>query len=222
MKKFDEAQLETAIIQLLEQQGYPYVSGVALSEQAKRAPEAVLIEADLRAFLAQQYKVDGITEAEIDSVVRQLEMLPASDLYDSNKIFCQWLSDGFLLKREDADQKDLYIQLLDYTSLAAGSEADANIYKLVNQLEIQGKEEKRIPDAILYINGLPLVVFEFKSAIREDAATIHHAYEQLTVRYRRDIPQLFVFNAFCVISDGVNNKMGSLFAPMSSFMPGAK
>ena len=217
MKKFDEAQLEAAIIQLLEQQGYPYVSGAALSEQCNRAPEAVLIEADLRAFLAKQYKADGITNAEIDAVVRQLEMLPASDLYDSNKQFCEWLSDGFLLKREDPDQKDLYIQLLDYSFGAEGSDTDANIYKLVNQLKIEGKDTHRIPDGLLYINGLPLVVFEFKSAIKEEQVNIHDAYVQLTTRYKRDIPQLFVFNALCIISDGVNNKMGSLFAPYEFF-----
>ncbi|MCF6334907.1 MAG: HsdR family type I site-specific deoxyribonuclease, partial [Spirochaetales bacterium] len=78
-------------------------------------------------------------------------------------------------------------------------------------LEIMGYE-KRIPDAIIYINGLPLVVFEFKSAIREEA-TIHNAYKQLTIRYKRDIPELFKYNAFCVISDGVNNKAGSFYAP---------
>ena len=98
---------------------------------------------------------------------------------------------------------------------------DCNIYRMVNQLEIEGvlaqnQGEKRIPDGILYINGLPLVVFEFKSAIREEA-TIHSAFEQLTIRYKRDIPQLFVFNTLCVISDGVNNKMGNLFAPYQFF-----
>jgi hypothetical protein len=63
---------------------------------------------------------------------------------------------------------------------------------------------------------LPLVVFEFKSAIREEA-TIFDAFKQLTVRYRRDIPELFKYNAFCVISDGVNNKAGSFFAPYEFF-----
>jgi len=60
------------------------------------------------------------------------------------------------------------------------------------------------------------VVFEFKSAIREDA-TLHDAYKQLTVRYQRDIPELFKYNAFCVISDGINNKAGSFFAPYEFF-----
>lgn len=82
-------------------------------------------------------------------------------------------------------------------------------------MEIVGFE-KRIPDSILYINGLPLVVFEFKSAMREDC-TIHDAYIQLTVRYKRDIPELLKYNAFCIISDGANNKMGSFFAPYEFF-----
>ena len=205
--KFTEERLEQAIITLLGEQGYPYIPG----HQITRPPDEVLIKNDLHAYLGKRYKADGITEDEIETVIRQLGTLPASDLYDSNKQFCGWLSDGFHLKREDRTAKDLYIELLDFSG------TNGNIYKLVNQLEIEGKEETRIPDTILYINGLPLVVFEFKSAIREDEATIPHAYEQLTVRYRRDIPQLFVFNALCVISDGVNNKMGSLFAPYEFF-----
>ena len=57
---------------------------------------------------------------------------------------------------------------------------------------------------------------EFKSAIKENT-TIEDAYKQLTVRYRRDIPELFKYNAFVVISDGVNNKIGSLFSPYEYF-----
>ena len=117
------------------------------------------------------------------------------------------ISDGFALKREDRSQKDIWIYLIDY------SEKDNNNYKIVNQLNIlQHHPTGRIPDGILYINGIPLVVFEFKSAIRENA-TLHDAYVQLTTRYQRDIPELFKYNAFCVISDGVNNKAGSFFAP---------
>ena len=115
------------------------------------------------------------------------------------------LADGFALKRDDRNQKDIWIYLIDYSA------ENKNQYRFVNQLEIKGNE-KRIPDGIVYINGLPLVVFEFKCAIREEA-TIHDAFKQLTVRYRRDIPELFKYNAFCVISDGVNNKAGSFFAP---------
>ena len=115
------------------------------------------------------------------------------------------VADSFTLKREDYTQKDLYIQLIDYEAL------DNNRFRIVNQMEIQGFE-LRIPDGILYINGLPLVVFEFKSSIREDA-TMFDAYTQLTTCYKRDIPELFKHNALCVISDGANSKIGSFFAP---------
>ena len=192
--KFTEAQLEAAITQLLGEVGYPHVLG----ETIERQPQEVLIKADLRNFLAKQYAKDGITQAEIESVIHQLEAYSAADLYESNKSIMKLVSDGFLLKREDHTQKDLYVQLIDYADLVTFREPQAgevpsvvaeeeavfkssgNIFKLVNQLEISGYE-KRIPDGILYINGLPLVVFEFKSAIREEA-TIHDAFVQLTVR----------------------------------------
>ncbi|MBS0647514.1 MAG: type I restriction endonuclease subunit R [Verrucomicrobia bacterium] len=227
--KFTEEKLEKAFTELLGQEGFPHHLGITIS----RKPEEVLIEEDLQNFLLTQYAGQGITVNEIKSIILQLKSLSSSDLYESNKTFLKMLSDGFILKREDRNQKDIYIQLINYAglnkhrqpkedeviSIAAEPEEqyppDNNIYKFVNQLEIVGSE-KRIPDGIVYINGLPLVVFEFKSAIREEA-TIYDAYKQLTVRYQRDIPELFKYNAFCVISDGVNNKAGSFFAPYEFF-----
>ena len=205
--KFTEAKLEQAIIELLGKQGYPHTVGQDIEREATE----VLIKGDLRKFLAKRYKDDEITESEIDSVIRKLELLSASDLYESNKAVMRLVMDGYDLKREDRSQKDIHIDLIDYDK----DNTDKNIFRMVNQLEISGYE-KRIPDGILYINGLPLVVFEFKSAVREDA-TIHDAYVQLTTRYRRDIPELFKYNAFCVISDGVNNKCGSFFTEYEFF-----
>lgn len=222
--KFTEEKLENAFTELLGQEGFPHQLGFSIA----RKPDEVLIEEDLQNFLLTQYSVQGITINEIKSIILQLKSLSSSDLYESNKKFLKMLSDGFILKREDRNQKDIYIQLINYAglnkqrqpeaehliSLAAESKEpypeDNNIYKFVNQLEIFGSE-KRIPDGIVYINGLPLVVFEFKSAIREEA-TIYDAFKQLTVRYRRDIPELFKYNAFCVISDGVNYIFFCFFA----------
>ena len=229
--KFTEAKLEQVFIDLLQEEGCQYVSG----DQIDRSEEDVLIKDDIRAFLKKQYSKDGITDSEIDGIIRELEKLPASDLYETNKTVMRKVSDGFLLKREDHKLKDLYIRLIDFEGLtkedavsqtaelsvaADGKEkyqihSDQNIYKFVNQFEIQGYE-KRIPDGILFINGLPLVVFELKSAIRENT-NIHDAYIQLTTRYKRDIPELFKYNAFCIISDGVNTKAGSFFAPYDYF-----
>ena len=222
-QKFTEAQLEAAFSELIGNEGYPHHLGNTLN----RAEDEVILADDLRSFLLNKYKAENLTEQEANSIIFQIKTLPASDLYESNKRFMSWLSDGFILKREDHTQKDIYIQLIDFSGLENQSISknietlvaepptnygNLNIYKFVTQLEITEANQKRIPDGILYINGLPLVVFEFKTAIREEA-TIHNAYEQLTVRYKRDIPQLFICNAFCVISDGVNNKAGSFFAP---------
>ncbi|MGB0259330.1 MAG: type I restriction endonuclease subunit R, partial [Coraliomargarita sp.] len=68
---------------------------------------------------------------------------------------------------------------------------------------------------------LPLVVFEFKSAIREEPK-IFDAFEQLTIRYKRSIPELFKYNAFCVISDGANSRAGSFFAKYDFWYPWRK
>lgn len=227
--KFTEAQLEKAFAELLENENFPH----RLGETIYRAVDEVLIQEDLQKFLLKQYEKDGLTETEAKSIILQLKSLPSSDLYESNKTFIKMLSDGFILKRENHSDKDIYIQLIDYKGLerqrsphidhsitiAAEDETayrkDNNIYRFVTQLEITGNE-KRIPDGIIYINGLPVVVFEFKSAIREEA-TIYDAWKQLTFRYYRDIPELFKYNAFCVISDGVNNKAGSFFAPYEFF-----
>ncbi len=203
--KFTEAKLEDAFIELLGNEGYPHYLGNTIN----RDPEEVLIEEDLITFLLSQYKSEGLTLTEAKSIVLQLKTLPASDLYETNKKATQWLSDGFNFKREDRNQKDIWVYLIDY------SKENSNIYKFVNQLEIVGTE-KRIPDGIIYINGIPVVVFEFKTAIQENC-TVHNAYIQLTTRYHRDIPELFKYNAFCVISDGVNNKAGSFFAPYEFF-----
>ena len=207
--KFTEETLEQAVIELFAENGIPHFNG----ETIRREKSEVLIRDDLIQFFLNQYSSSDITLSEIASIIRKLEIYPCSALYDSNKAIQKLIADGFVFKREDRSQKDLFIQLIDYDGIKKGD--DKNIYKIVNQLEIHGFNP-RIPDAIVYINGLPLVVFEFKTSIKENC-TIKDAYTQLTVRYRRDIPELFKYNAFCVISDGVNNKSGSLFAPYNFF-----
>jgi type I restriction enzyme R subunit len=225
--KFTEEKLESAFTELLGNENFPHHLGISI----KRAVDEVLIEEDLLHYLLTKYESNHLSRNEAKSIVLQLKTLPSSDLYESNKTILRWLSDGFIFKREDRSQKDIHIELIDYNGLDAQFASpdldvieeepevkyppDYNIYKFVNQLEIVGSE-RRIPDGIVYINGLPLVVFEFKSAIREEA-TIFDAFNQLTVRYRRDIPELFKYNVFCVISDGINNKAGSFFAPYEFF-----
>lgn len=202
----NEAQLELSVMELFQQEGYEYLSG----DSILRETMDVLLKDDLRMYLMMKYAADGITSNEIETIIFGLVRASHEPLYDANKEMLNKIIEGFVLRREDKTKKDLFIRLIDFDNV------HNNIFKVVNQVEIQGKHELRIPDAIVYVNGLPLVVIEFKSATRENA-TIHNAYEQLTVRYTRDIPDLFKYNAFVVISDGANNKYGSIFAGYDYF-----
>lgn len=206
MANFNEHALEMSVMQLFQDEGYIYVQG----DQLHRERSEVLLVEDIKKYLLNKYSKEGITATEIENIILKLRSISGT-LYEADKAVYKLLSDGFILNREDRTQKDLFINLIDF------DEPDYNILKIVNQFEIQGVNNQiRIPDAIVFINGIPVVVFEFKSAIKEDT-TIMDAYKQLTVRYERDIPELFKYNAFVVISDGVNNKYGSFFSPYDYF-----
>ena len=198
--KYTESQIEQAFISLLETEGYHYING---KELTRTSNQEVLLKEDLRSFLFNSYP--DLEEVEVETLINELAFQSTSTLYESNKTICKLLADGLIFKRNNPSKKDLHIRYIDVENI------QNNTFKIVNQLEIQGTE-LRIPDLILYINGIPVVVFEFKTAIEEEI-TIHDAYKQLITRYRRDIPELLKYNVFTIISDGVNNKAGTIFSP---------
>jgi len=205
MPYYNEHALELSIMELFKKEEYEHLVG----SQINREKADVLLREDIKQFLYSRYAKDGITPTEVESIILRLARTANSPIYDANKSVFKLIVDGFIFKRDDKSKKDLYIQLIDF------NEVKNNLFKIVNQTEIQGYE-LRIPDGVVYINGLPLVVLEFKSAVKENT-TILDAYKQLTIRYKRDIPELFKYNAFVVISDSVNNKYGSLFADYDYF-----
>lgn len=203
---FNEHSLELSVMELFQSEGYTFLGG----EQIHRERSEVLLADDLRQYLYKRYAKDGITTGEVDSILLMVQNVSGT-IYEANKAVYKLLCDGFILNREDRTQKDLYIELIDFDA------PENNSFKAINQFEIEGVGgQLRIPDAIVFVNGIPVVVMEFKSAVKENT-TIIDAYKQLTVRYRRDIPELFKYNAFVVISDGANNKYGSLFSPYDYF-----
>lgn len=206
MANFNEHALEMSIMELFQDEGYTYVSG----DKIHRERTEVLLADDLKQYLLNRYAKDGITVSEVESIILKLRNV-AGTIYEANKSVLQMICNGFILNREDRTQKDIFIELVDFET------PENNIFKIVNQFEIEGMNKQlRIPDGIIFLNGIPVVVFEFKSAVKENT-TIMDAYKQLTVRYRRDIPELFKYNAFIVISDGANNKYGSFFSPYDFF-----
>lgn len=202
---FNEHALEMSIMELFVNEGYEHLTG---SDIHREKTEVLLID-DLKNYLLTKYANDGITLSEVNNIIHMLQSASGT-VYEVNKSVFKMISDGFIFNREDRSQKDLFINLIDFEV------PENNQFKIVNQVEIQGREELRIPDGIVYINGLPVVVMEFKTAVQENT-TIMDAYKQLTIRYKRDIPELFKYNAFIVLSDGVNNKYGSLFSSYDFF-----
>ena len=164
MLHFNEHAWEMGIIELFKQQGYSYQSGETIHKELSD----VLLRDDLWIYLKTKYRVEGITALEINRVIAKLTADNGAPLYQQNVQTYRLMTEGFTIKREDASLPDLFVEVIDFKDI------EKNIFKIVNQLEIKG-QEKRIPDGIVYLNGLPVVVLEFKSAVKEDT-TIMNAY----------------------------------------------
>ena len=197
--QFTEAELEAAIIGLFTKQDYDYVLG----ETIHRGLEEILLEADMRAYLSTHYP--DLTAAETEKVIGRLENIPSAPLYQGNREAFLLVNEGFDLLRDDPAKLAVHINYIDFDV------PENNIFKVVNQYLVQGERLRR-PDLILFINGMPVAIFEFKSAIKENT-TIHDAWEQMTIRYCRDIPKLMKYCFLSVISDGANTRVGSIFTP---------
>jgi type I restriction enzyme R subunit len=197
--QFTEAELESAIITLFTEQGYDYVLG----ETIHRSLEDILLSDDLRAYLAAHYS--DLTAAETAKIISRLDNIPATPLYQGNRETFLLVNEGFDLVRDEPGKIALHVSYIDFEN------PESNIFKVVNQYSVQGDRLRR-PDVLLFINGIPVAVFEFKSAIKENT-TMHDAWEQITIRYCRDIPKLMKFCFLSVISDGANTRLGSIFTP---------
>lgn len=197
--KFTEDQLEQAIIELFQLQGYTYVHG----ESIHRQYEDILLEDDLRAYLLGRYK--DLSEVEVQKIINKIGLIQASPLYLGNRETFWLVNEGFDLQRDDISKVALHVDYIDYDN------PEKNIFKVVNQYSVQGERLRR-PDLLIFINGIPVTICEFKSAINEDT-TIHDAWEQITKRYTRDIPKLMKYCFLSVISDGANTRLGSIFTP---------
>lgn len=191
--------MEQAIIELFQLQGYTYVHG----ENIHRQYEDILLEDDLRSYLLSQYK--DLSDVELKKIIQKIALIQSSPLYAGNRETFWLVNEGFDLQRDDISKVALHIDYIDY------EHPENNIFKVVNQYSVQGTRLRR-PDLLIFINGIPVTICEFKSAINEDT-TIHDAWEQITKRYTRDIPKLMKYCFLSVISDGANTRLGSIFTP---------
>lgn len=199
--KFSEEQLEKAIIELFVQQGYDYVHG----EEIHRKYNDILLTDDMKSFILKKYAKYNLTENEIERIINKIKSISYSFLYDGNRKTFWLINEGFDLERDDTSKVAVHIDYIDYENI------ENNIFKVINQYTVQDEKTRR-PDLLIFINGIPLVICEFKSAIKEDT-TIYDAWKQIRNRYNRDIPKLMRFCALSLISDGANTKLGSIYTP---------
>ena len=199
--KFSEEQLEKAIIELFVQQGYDYVHG----EEIHRKYNDILLTDDMKSFIIKKYAKYNLTENEIERIINKIKSISYSFLYDGNRKTFWLINEGFDLERDDTSKVAVHIEYIDYENI------ENNIFKVINQYTVQDEKTRR-PDLLIFINGMPLVICEFKSAIKEDT-TIYDAWKQIRNRYNRDIPKLMRFCALSLISDGANTKLGSIYTP---------
>ncbi len=198
---FKEEQVEQAIIEQLQGLGYEYLYGPEIERDYK---EVILKDI----FLNSIFKINpDITQDIADEVYRKIRTFTNIGLVQANYEFYHMLYAGVEIPIEG--DRTYTAKLVDRNNI------ENNSFHVINQYTIIEYKEKR-PDVIIFINGIPLVVFELKSAIKEET-TIENAYNQIK-NYQQDIRTLFYYNAFNVISDGVNARVGTITADFSRYM----
>lgn len=202
-----ESEYEYAFIGFLEQEGWKYVSGNDMTRITKRD---VLFNEDLETFLSKSNPV--LTEDEVTKIVDTVRLVGTeSDFATLHKVY-GWMVNGIQFIPNNGLAK--MVSLIDFEN------PDNNIFRVVNQLVVEytnnGKNETRRPDVLLYVNGMPLCVIELKNP--SDAnATIYDAWEQINIRYWRDIPHLLHYCPLACISDGVKTRLGTVRTPYEHF-----
>lgn len=204
---FTESSFENAVLELFQNQGYKYQCGYDLH----RTNEEILIVDDFKDYLSKRYALLNLQESEINFILHNLLSSRGTSLYSTMKATLCTLQNGVTLDRSAYGMKDEFIEYFDF------SNAENNVFKVVNQFEVKDYAVRR-PDIVVFINGIPVSVIELKT-VSEEGVKLYSAFEQLTIRYTRDIENLMRFSFISVISDGVNTKCGSIFSDYKHFFP---
>ena len=204
---FCEWEFEYAFIDLLETEGWQYLPGKKLERESQRE---ALYQEDLEQFLSKMNP--DLNANEIREIVDAVRLVGAdTDFATLHKVY-GWMVEGYQYKPQGKLPR--MVQLIDF------DEPDNNVFRVVNQLKIEyidnGQVQTRRPDVLLYINGLPVCVIELKNPA-DDHATIYDAWEQITIRYWRDIPHLLHYCPLACISDGVKTRLGTVRTPYEHF-----
>ncbi|MGN1361949.1 MAG: type I restriction endonuclease subunit R [Eggerthellaceae bacterium] len=199
---------EQVIIEhLCDQHGYEFLHGPDVERTSDKYDDVFLPEV-LHAALRRINP--GLPPQAIEEVILKLKNVEGGTLVQRNETFSDWLQSGVEVRFFDGEEeRDDIVLLLDYEN------PENNSFHVVNQWTFVEYSEKR-PDVIIFVNGMPLVLFELKSPSREETDA-SEAYLQLR-NYMKHIPTLFVPNVFCVMSDMAETRVGTITANEDRFV----
>lgn len=205
--RFCESEYESAFIAFLEAEGWLYLSGNKL---ARKEIKEVLHSTDIKDYLTNNNP--DFSNEDVETLFDMIRLVGAESDFATLHKFYGWLIDGVKFTPQNGEPRT--VQLIDF------EHPENNIFRVVNQLTVEytnnGKKENRRPDVLLYVNGMPLCVIELKNPA-DAHATINNAWEQINIRYWRDIPHLLHYCPLACISDGVKTRLGTVRTPYEHF-----
>lgn len=206
MTDLNEDAIEQSLIDQLKTLGYDYYHG---SDLERESLGTVVLES---AFKASLKKLNpNVPESARVEAFQQVMHLGVNDIMTNNESMHKILTDGVTVEYfKGGETFGLQVKLIDFENL------EKNDFWVVNQFVIKENNQSKRLDVVLFVNGLPLVVVELKSAISEKA-TLERAYNQIQT-YKSIVPSIFYYNALCIISDGLDARSSSLSAPLSRFL----
>lgn len=205
MQGLTEASYENSVIELFQHLGYTHVYGPDIDSRDFNSPLYLDILED------SIYRINpNVPKSAIQEALFKIKNFDNGELLQQNKIFMDYLQNGITVRYlENGEQRSTIVYLVDYKNV------DNNSFIVANQWTFVENSEKR-PDVLLFINGLPLVLFELKSPSREETDS-SQAYRQIR-NYMKEIPSMFIYNAICVMSDLLISKAGTITSDETRYM----
>lgn len=202
---YTEAAYENSVIELFQHLGYTHVYGPDIENRDFNSPLYLDILED------SIYRINpNVPKSAIQEALFKIKNFDNGELLQQNKIFMDYLQNGITVRYlENGEQRSTIVYLIDYKNV------DNNSFIVANQWTFVENSEKR-PDVLLFINGLPLVLFELKSPSREETDS-SQAYRQIR-NYMKEIPSMFIYNAICVMSDLLISKAGTITSDETRYM----
>ncbi len=205
--RYCESEFEYAILSFLEDEGWQYLAGKRIPRDSKTT---VLYMDDMEQFLSKTHA--DLTADEIHQIMDRVRLVGAESEFSALHRVYGWMVDGVQFTPQNG--LACMIALIDF------EHPKNNIFRAVNQFDVEytnnGQKEIRRPDVLLFVNGIPLCIVELKNPTDVNA-TIYDAWEQINIRYWRDIPHLLHYCPLACISDGVKTRLGTVRTPYEHF-----